>query len=51
MEGGNEQICHQVGPLPAKYLPVVLMLLTLRSEYFQEPVEYSIELGVEVGVG
>jgi len=51
MEGGDEWICHQAGPLPAKYLPVVLMLLTLRSEYFQEPVEYRIELRVEVGVG
>ena len=51
MEGGDEQICHQAGPLPAKYLPVVLMLLTLRSQYFQEPVKYRIELGVEMGVG
>lgn len=50
-EGVDKRACHSPVPLPSKYLPVVLKLLTPRSDYHWEPVEHRIELGAEVGVG
>lgn len=37
--------------LLAKYLPIVLMLLTLSSDCCWKPVECRIQVGMEMGVG